>query len=208
MLISSEPGYSFSEGPVPLGLAALRKFSKKWAIDSAKASVEYQGSSLGKIDRPWLESFLACSSNALNFQVSGNVFERFRIVFPTLKSVLQSPLGPGAFGTIFCKSKDWENNPKVSFRACISTGIPGRPLHTKLMTVSEGEKPIYHYVGSANFTAAAWGRFVKDGRQLMICNFELGVLLDAHDYSINWPYEKPAPAYASDDSPWIQEMFL
>lgn len=126
-----------------------------------------------------------------------------------MDSVTRSPLGPGAFGTIFCKSKDWAaaSAPRSSFFQCVSSIRAGRPLHIKIMTVWEGERLLYTYLGSHNFTSSAWGRLVKDGRQQLVSNFELGVLLDPRDYPPLFSYKRPAEPYAASDAPWAQDLF-
>lgn len=209
ILIASEPGNHFIDGRSSTGLVALQRHTRHFiSCLPCEATVEYQCSSLGKLDSAWLGQFLSCACGAASSKAPDRPESRFKIVFPTLESAQRSPLGPGAFGTIFCKSKDWQasSTPRSSFYQCSSWKLKGRPLHTKLMMVEANEQPAYYYLGSHNFTAAAWGRFVKDGKQLMVCNFELGVLLRPEDYPIIWPYDRPAQPYASTDTPWIQSL--
>jgi len=206
LLVASEPGYHFSDTRRPLGLAALMFRSAKWHSADIQRVIEYQCSSLGKFDNKWLESVYKCCSGRAPVDSVG----RFRIIFPTMDSVMKSPLGPGAFGTIFCKSKDWSapNSPRAAFRQCIAMDLPGRPLHMKIMTVwSTDATLLYYYVGSANFTPSAWGRYVKEGRQMLISNFELGVILDPAECPARFAYERPAEPYEPHDTPWTQDAF-
>lgn len=210
LLLASEPGYHFTDGKNMTGLAALTHLSSRWhpSSPSTDLRIEYQCSSLGKLDGKWLADVHQCCTGK---SISDNEAEKaFRIVFPTLDSVKRSPLGPGAFGTIFCKSKDWSasSTPRSSFYQCVSTGRAGRPLHMKIMTVWQGERLLYTYLGSHNFTPSAWGRFVKEGRQQLISNFELGVLLDPQAYPPLYAYKRPAAQYTQADAPWTQDLYL
>lgn len=165
---------------------------------------------MGNGHSKWLSDFLCCVRGkelVAEPKIDGNV----KFVFPTLASVMNSKFGPSLYGTIFCRSKDWlsPSFPRHLFHQCISQPVPGRPLHTKLMIASEAsDKILYYYLGSANFTPSAWGRFVKEQSQLMVCNFELGVLLDPVDCPPSWPYTRPADLYASNDQPWMQDKFM
>jgi hypothetical protein len=185
-----------------LGILALQGLSSKWTIDADDATIEYQCSSIGKLEPKWLSDVFRCAVR----KPTCNSADRFRIVFPSTSHVLKSPLGPGAFGTIFSKKKDW--NAIVALRHCFykceAIGFSARPLHTKVMTIAEKEELKFYYLGSANFTPSAWGRLVKEDRQMMICNYELGVLLDAKDFPPIYPYTRPPDQYDPDDCPWAQ----
>jgi hypothetical protein len=132
-----------------------------------------------------------------------------KIVFPTMQSVLQS--NPPLFGTIFCRQRDWESpsHPRDLFYCCQSSPKRGRPLHTKLMTVSRPADGTiaYYYLGSANFTGAAWGKMAKAATKQVVANFELGVLLDPVVCPLPaFPYERPVTRYGPDDAPWMQDL--
>lgn len=73
------------------------------------------------------------------------------------------------------------------------------------------ETPLYRYLGSHNFTAAAWGKFVKDGSKLMINNYEVGVLLPEEligGDKFPYTYHRPPERYTLDDAPWDQSAFF
>lgn len=137
----------------------------------------------------------------------------FKLVFPTLRTVENSRGGPEAFGTLFCKKKDFEslNCPTEIFHDCV-TGPDDKdkckyPMHSKIMTVSSGKTVSYIYCGSHNFTASAWGKTTKQGSMLMINNFEVGVLIPASEWDCKYPYLRPAPKYKSNDLPWDQSDY-
>lgn len=208
ILIQSDPGSHYPSRST--GLTQLKRQSlpiaAKYKISSRpKIGFEYQCSSIGNFTDQWL-------GEIIDSITAGHCksFENLKIIFPSERLVHSSPLGPGAFGTIFSKRKDWESSkaPKKQFYDCLGQGrLEARPLHTKILTVIDEseDRPLYYYIGSSNFTQSAWGRYIKDGQQLMVCNFELGLLLDASDYPVPWPYKRPAPAYkVATDRPWAQ----
>lgn len=181
--------------------------------------VECQGSSLGIMDKTWLDNFLTCtmgklppissrkrpaedipSSSPLPPPITTTTL---RLIFPTMKYALESELGPEAFGTIFCQPKYWNNPnyPRDHFYRCLSTSRTSRPLHTKLI-VTEG----WYYVGSHNFTPSAWGKWVKEGSTIFIANYELGVIMMGEAKSEILPYRRPVEPYSKNDMPWMQQV--
>lgn len=137
---------------------------------------------------------------------------QFKVVFPTLRTVEESLVGPQGFGTLFCKRKDFEsdNCPAGIFYDC-TTSLNGKckyAMHSKIMTVSSGDKgSVYIYCGSHNFTASAWGKTTKQGSMLMVNNYEVGVLIPSSDCKFEYPYLRPVPEYKSTDFPWDQTDF-
>lgn len=155
------------------------------------------------------------SSYFIDLTESGDVNEfEFKVVFPTLRTVENSRGGPEAFGTLFCKKKDFESLscPTKIFHDCI-TGTEDDDkckysMHSKIMTISSVKNGAsYIYCGSHNFTASAWGKTTKQGSMLMISNFEVGVLIPASEWKCEYPYLRPAPKYKSNDLPWDQSDY-
>ncbi|BGP53198.1 hypothetical protein JCM8202v2_000757 [Rhodotorula sphaerocarpa] len=76
------------------------------------------------------------------------------------------------------------------------------------------------YLGSHNFTGAAWGQLQiskADGPQLVLKNWELGVVLPIRASSAEEleakasdlvSYRRPVVRYGPNDRPWHQELFL
>lgn len=136
----------------------------------------------------------------------------FKVVFPTLKTVTSSLVGPEGFGTLFCKRKDFESStfPSEIFHNCTTSAGSEKckyAMHSKIMTVSSPD-PIYVYCGSHNFTASAWGKTTKQGSMLMINNFEVGVVIPASKWTCGYPYLRPVPKYAENDFPWDQTEYF
>lgn len=158
-----------------------------------------------------------------------NLLKTLRIVYPTAKTVKQSLVGPGGFGTLFCQQKDYVALPPnlKCFYECVSDedGRCRYAMHSKIMTAlgttintpstneSDAEltceivsyrQPLYYYVGSHNFTQSAWGKLVKGGTKLQVANYEVGVLLPASEYAVEIPYQRLPRKYAPTDLPWDQ----
>jgi hypothetical protein len=230
-LVYSLPGYVEASNPLASGLSMLNRLVVKRARVPAGEqglTVEYQGSSLGSLNRDWIDAFLASARGCLcqrpekcapTFSsiskkrtiesatseeplVTTRHCDRLHIVFPKMSTVCASPARPEAFATLFCKERDFKAavdasakdntpHPHEIFRDCVTDGKDGRAdyaMHSKIMTVTEGtgdvgedEKVSYRYIGSHNFTASAWGRLVKSGSKLMVCNYEVGVLFEDSD---------------------------
>lgn len=77
-------------------------------------------------------------------------------------------------------------------------------LHSKIFTAFDKDKnPLYVYIGSANFTSAAWGSPSKKSDNLLISNYEIGVLLPG-TFQFPYPYKRPPKKYPEGMDPWIQ----
>lgn len=219
---------------------------------------------MGNLSASWLDEFGKAAVGQLNtieadkkrkLDKEDAQFD-FKIVFPTLATVQASTVGPNAFGTLFCKQKDFlsPNFPRDCFYDCHSraTGRTQKAMHSKIMTVSsakdsskstksssksakgsskddpielessedeaeetqssrkhEEQKELYRYIGSHNFTAAAWGRLCKGGSALLVNNYEMGMLIPA-DFSSEFPYtyHRPPRKYSPDDLPWDQMTYF
>lgn len=246
-LVYSVPGMHPVSRPNGLAMLANRVSAQYGHLSRDRIHLECQGSSLGGLEPEWLRTVLECAAGSLpaakdqpgspgrsdgkwkqvkndREAASGEEFVgRLKIVFPTMSYVLNSPEGPAGFGTIFCQPKHWENRryPRKLFYQCQSCHGSGRALHTKIISCAE----TYHYIGSANFTPSAWGKFVKGRTSLMVANYELGVLVpadadgggrDGDDLAhtnlfphgkFPYPYRRPLIPYnPPDDIPWMQDL--
>ncbi|PFH50374.1 hypothetical protein AMATHDRAFT_145281 [Amanita thiersii Skay4041] len=159
-----------------------------------------------------------------------------KIIFPSKKTVQESALGEPGGGTIFCRRRQWaaKNFPREKFHDSKSKGGPvlmhakriialmrERSLSTRSGWQEESETEDdeiqviesavgWAYVGSHNFTNAAWGTLSGSGFDpvLNIYNYELGVvfpLKDVQQVEQVACWERPPRKYNSRDEPWIQE---
>jgi tyrosyl-DNA phosphodiesterase-1 len=69
------------------------------------------------------------------------------------------------------------------------------------------------YIGSHNFSTSAWGNYEKNGTQMSVANYELGVIFDVNllnfqeklDIYNNLLFNFDAPKYTEDDIPFITD---
>ncbi|KAL7805377.1 phospholipase D/nuclease [Trichoderma aethiopicum] len=158
--------------------------------------------------------------------------ERFRIYFPTERTVAGSRGGRNAGGTICVQAKWWRS---PTFPTELVRDVIARDrllVHSKMIFVrrvghdqtTAQHRPGWAYVGSANLSESAWGRLSKDRSTKAIkinCrNWECGVILPVPESkavdktrassdmamfagTVPVPMQVPGPAYASSDRPWF-----
>lgn len=159
-----------------------------------------------------------------------------KIVYPTFKTVKESINGPQGGGTIFCPLDYWRKPkfPKQLFYDSRSKR-DGLLQHTKMIlgiaravkndgkgqqklkAVEPADMPFkpfgWLYVGSHNFTPAAWGRYSEKTGNLSIANHELGVvvLLREDDVEAEGTFlatwKRPLQPYGPKDTPWDQHTY-
>ncbi|KAK1236935.1 hypothetical protein MKX08_007883 [Trichoderma sp. CBMAI-0020] len=140
-----------------------------------------------------------------------NLRERFRIYFPTDRTVSQSKGGRNAGGTICVQAKWWRspNFPRELVRDVISRDRV--LMHSKMIFVRRRpgdsgqaqavrQSPGWAYVGSANLSESAWGRMSKDkstgGFKLTCRNWECGVMIPVPE---SQPVDKTSLSPSADD---------
>lgn len=238
-LVYSIPGYTDTTNHQSTGMAMLNRVvaGASWFHPKDTASrlvVEYQGSSLGSYNKNWTDGMLAATRGQLGIKrpeclkrktVDDGIIDltgdgdELSLIFPRMQTVLNSTVGPGGFGTLFCRD-DYFKTPgaRKYLRDCINDPVLLKAdfaMHSKIMTVSEerkdGNSILYWYCGSHNPTASAWGKLVKSGAKIMIANYEVGVIFAPRDLESSefpYPYVRPPPAYKEDDMPWCQNLFF
>ncbi|KAF4628738.1 hypothetical protein G7Y89_g9417 [Cudoniella acicularis] len=126
----------------------------------------------------------------------------FRIYFPLKETVAKSKGGIEAGGTVCMKSHwfDGDAFPRELFRDCESRRT-GLLMHSKMIFVRPYQAlrdgaVAWAYVGSANFSEAAWGRLVKDQKtkkpKLNCRNWECGVIVPITANESSGNQESPA----------------
>ncbi|KAJ7777111.1 tyrosyl-DNA phosphodiesterase-domain-containing protein [Mycena metata] len=198
--------------------------------DTQKLVVECQGSSIGTYTSQWFNQFYISAtghSSALKSHMRLSERERkkleypsgVKVVFPTLATVKDT--GRHGAGSLFCTRKKWDGKsfPRAAFHDSKSSA--GRVLmHTKMVIGSftqnrntktdPSDAAGWGYVGSHNFTAAAWGNLSgsADAPVLNVNNYELGVVIPlqtVQDVDSASAWERPPRKYTADDVPWMQE---
>ena len=69
------------------------------------------------------------------------------------------------------------------------------------------------YIGSHNLSVSAWGNYEKNGTQISVANYELGIIFDVNllsfqeklDIYNNLLFNFDAPKYTEDDAPFITD---
>ncbi|PLW15172.1 hypothetical protein PCASD_14606, partial [Puccinia coronata f. sp. avenae] len=178
----------------------------------------------------------------LNAQ-SGSPTPPLSVLYPSLHTVRNSKSGKGGAGTLFCNKASWEKAdfPQHIFKDTMSKRS-GVMMHVKMILgIFNPDPPIessehstraeepekvdetinkdrvgFLYIGSHNFTPAAWGKYKSksgsdDASTLEISNWELGVVVPLKrasqiDEYVTW--KRPVQPYGhrgKDSSiPWMQ----
>lgn len=213
------------------GLSRLGDVVRSLGPPIPSMQLEAQGSSLGVYDRRWLEHFYLVAAGyapqgylPLTSRYSGpwaskEFTERtglpswpsLRILFPTERYVRNTFVeGPDGAGSFFSKPDDFV---KRELRPLFYQPVSNRGdvlMHAKCLLATGPEHAGWVYLGSANFTRAAWGTLAgkPDQPTQSINNWEMGVVLplDSPDLEGSaWdavPYRRPVEAYGVSDLPW------
>ncbi|GJN87839.1 hypothetical protein Rhopal_000794-T1 [Rhodotorula paludigena] len=230
------------------GMASLANAVKAFNFaPGGKWEIEATGSSIGSYYPAWLSQMLgACSGihPASYFRSGRNntvppgspapavgqpVNLPIKIVFPTETEITGSFGGAPGGGTLFCPVKRWEepNFPRHLFHRGESKRSRVA-AHTKIIlalhkfdrgSLVPPKHEGWMYLGSHNFTPAAWGKLQNgsNGPQIVLNNYELGVVLPIRADSAEElerkaselvTYRRPLQRYSPDERPWQQERFL
>ncbi|KAI3634895.1 hypothetical protein MIR68_007276 [Amoeboaphelidium protococcarum] len=212
--------------------------STKGATCASKDFVICQMSSIGSLGASadsWLTGeFLTSLSSSQSKQKptltsalsKQNLQCDMKLVFPTVDNVRNSLEGYDAGGSIPFDEKNWIKQrgymqPLLhSWQASMSGRTRCMP-HIKTFTriretdgeVGDGDqiqkyRPQWFLLTSANLSKAAWGQLEKNGVQLMIRSYELGVLIVADSAqglqleTLVLPYDLPLTKYKPGDRVW------
>ncbi|WFD43266.1 hypothetical protein MPSI1_001927 [Malassezia psittaci] len=211
------------------GLGRLGYVVRRLQLHLPQMQLQAQGSSLGTYERRWLEQFYLVAGGwdldgklpfARNSQpgpsplfskVTGSTsWPPIRIMFPTQKYVqetfVEGPLGAGCF---FSKPDDYA---KKELWSLFSQPVSERGdilMHAKSLLAQQQDQG-WVYLGSANFTRAAWGTIAGNvaNPTQSLNNWELGIILPLNSTDIQGsaldaiPYSQPARPYSKQDTPW------
>jgi hypothetical protein len=195
--IHSAFGSHFGEDIHRTGFPGLSRAVRHLGLDCPSTfELHYASSSIGSLNDLTLNSLYeaARGSNVVNQSreklKSPNLKTKsgFVVYFPTEETVKQSRGGPDSAGTICLQDKYYNKTgfPKSIFREYQSKRR-GLLSHNKLLfargakSADRKEASAWLYVGSANLSDSAWGRFVTDRSRkvpkLTCNNWECGVLV-------------------------------
>ncbi|XP_054828844.1 tyrosyl-DNA phosphodiesterase 1-like isoform X2 [Eublepharis macularius] len=236
-LLGSTPGRFQNTEKEKWGHLRLRKLLKDHATqvtDEDSWPVIGQFSSIGSLgaDRSkWL-----CSEFRQSLVTLGNSAKSptdqevpIHLIYPTVDNVRQSLEGYPAGGSLpysiqTAQKQLWLHSYFHKWSAKASGRNHAMPHIKTYMRVSpDFQKIAWFIVTSANLSKAAWGAFEKNGAQLMIRSYELGVLFLPSEFGLDTgffqvkenllsdepassfpvPYDLPPEKYESKDRPWI-----
>eukprot|EP00754_Rhynchopus_humris_P014857 Rhum_TRINITY_DN14412_c7_g1::Rhum_TRINITY_DN14412_c7_g1_i1::g.87813::m.87813/K10862/TDP1; tyrosyl-DNA phosphodiesterase 1 len=194
--------------------------------------VHLQFSSVGSLNAKWVNEFvgesLGCGGSGGG---SSGAAAAVRVVWPTVGEVRDSVEGYNGGrsipGTTDKVAKMLALFPRGSVRRW--GGNPARsraPPHIKTYTRLRagrggvGTEAAWSVLTSANLSGAAWGKLEKNGTQLFIMNYELGLVFfptagrrlvpaacaaeaEASALVVPLPYAVPPLPYGAADEPWV-----
>ncbi|NWI51556.1 TYDP1 phosphodiesterase, partial [Calyptomena viridis] len=238
-LLGSTPGRYQGNDKEKWGHLRLRKLLREHALSiPAQESWPLVGQfssigSMGADGSKWLcsefqESLVAAGSRVTTF-LKCDV--PIHLVYPTVNNVRQSLEGYPAGGSLpysiqTAQKQLWLHSYFHKWSAEVSGRTHAIPhIKTYMRLSPDFQKIAWFLVTSANLSKAAWGALEKNGSQLMIRSYELGVLFlpsafgldngyfhvggkklpDRKDSATYFPvpYDLPPEQYGNQDQPWI-----
>ncbi|NXK77379.1 TYDP1 phosphodiesterase, partial [Amazona guildingii] len=237
-LLGSTPGRYQGSDKEKWGHLRLRKLLREHALSiPAQESwpVVGQFSSIGSMGADgskWLcsefqESLVPTGRSVTSLKCDVPV----HLVYPTVNNVRQSLEGYPAGGSLpysiqTAQKQLWLHSYFHKWSAEVSGRSHAMPhIKTYMRSSPDFQKIAWFLVTSANLSKAAWGALEKNGTQLMIRSYELGVLflpsafgLDKGYFHVKGkilsesdnpatyfpvPFDLPPEQYGSKDQPWI-----
>lgn len=236
-LIGSTPGRFQGNQKDNWGHFRLRKLLKEhtssvpqaesWPIVGQFSSI----GSLGADESKWLcsefkESLLTLGQAS---RTAGKSTVPLHLIYPSVENVRTSLEGYPAGGSLpysiqTAEKQNWLHSYFHKWSAETSGRSNAMPhIKTYMRPSPDFSKIAWFLVTSANLSKAAWGALEKNGTQLMIRSYELGVLflpatfgLDSFNVKQKFfsshqepaaafpvPYDLPPELYGSKDRPWI-----
>ncbi|CAD8055701.1 unnamed protein product [Paramecium sonneborni] len=206
-------------------------------------SITYQTTSIGQLDNNYIEFFQQCCSGqqikqpqklqSKNKSISQMLINKqedekstLKLIYPTSDYIQnQTKAGPEYANPLFLRKQQFENPkfPKNIFYKYQGSNYyfwhAGNIPHLKVIIITSLDEKIDDktsiYIGSHNFSQAAWGKLEKNATQLFISNTELGVLYPPKKDSAKFKqqiieqlsFKFPPDKYEKTDQPWISEVY-
>ncbi|XP_077179581.1 tyrosyl-DNA phosphodiesterase 1-like isoform X2 [Paroedura picta] len=237
-LVGSTPGRYQNNDEEKWGHLKLRKLLKdhtmqvedSWPVIGQFSSI----ASIGPDESKWL-----CSEFRQSLATLGNSAESLmnqevpiHLIYPTVDNVRQSLEGfPGggsslSYPTTIDQKQSWLRSYLHKWSAETSGRSHAMPhIKTYMRVAPDFQKIAWFLLTSANLSKAAWGAFEKNGTQLMIRSYELGVLFLPSEFGLDdgyfkvkrnllsdepalsfpVPYDLPPEKYKRKDNPWLSD---
>ncbi|XP_053459848.1 tyrosyl-DNA phosphodiesterase 1 isoform X3 [Nycticebus coucang] len=236
-LISSTPGRFQGSQKDNWGHFRLRKLLKEHASSIPAAEswpIVGQFSSIGSLgadESKWLSSEFKESLLTLGKEskTPGKSTVPLHLIYPSVENVRTSLEGYPAGGSLpygiqTAEKQNWLHSYFHKWSAETSGRSHAMPhIKTYMRPSPDFSKIAWFLVTSANLSKAAWGALEKNGAQLMIRSYELGVLFLPSAFGLESfkvkqkffssnkepmatfpvPYDLPPELYGNKDRPWI-----
>jgi len=238
-LIASVPGRHTGIHKTKWGHLKLRKvlhehgpnadeISPKWPVIGQFSSIGSLGNDKDRwLCSEWLQSLSTCT---------GSVMSRppLHLIFPTVNNVRHSLEGYPAGGSLPYSSKTAAKQPYLTNLLCSwksqccgrSRASPHVKTYTRISP--DWTQLAWFLMTSANLSKAAWGTLEKNGQQLMIRSYEIGVLFLPKDQipdikyfhakgkqhsnesssscNVQLPFDVPPSPYTKEERPWMWDV--
>ncbi|XP_074270032.1 tyrosyl-DNA phosphodiesterase 1 [Silene latifolia] len=180
-LIASVPGYHTGPNLRKWGHMKLRSVLEQCTFDKEfkRSPLIYQFSSLGSLDEKWMTELRSSMSSGMAADKTPLGPGDPLIIFPTVEDVRWSLEGYAAGNAIPSPIKNVEKEFLKKYWAKWKATHSGRCRampHIKTFVRYNGQNLAWFLLTSSNLSKAAWGALQKNGSQLMIRSYELGVL--------------------------------
>ncbi|KAF8370791.1 hypothetical protein PRIPAC_77220 [Pristionchus pacificus] len=207
-IVFSVPGYHKGDEMNKVGHMLVRSILKKERASdqNSKKTLVCQSSSIGSLGShpsKWLGGEFTKSMRGDKDILNTHCW----MIYPTKDDVEGSVDGNSSGGSLPYAKKTAEKQEWLLKNMCKwrseNWGRSRIMPHVKsYMQVDPNTRRFdWQIVTSANLSKAAWGELQKDGQQLMIRSYEIGVLvLDPH--GIRVPFDYPLCRYKDGDRPW------
>uniref|UniRef100_A0A8D2M730 Tyrosyl-DNA phosphodiesterase 1 n=1 Tax=Zonotrichia albicollis TaxID=44394 RepID=A0A8D2M730_ZONAL len=201
-LLGSTPGRYQGSDKEKWGHLRLRKLLKEYAVPIAESwPLVGQFSSIGSMGADgskWL-----CSEFQDSLVAAGSSVTAFRkcdvpihLVYPTVNNVRLSLEGYPAGGSLpysiqTAQKQLWLHSYFHKWSAEVTGRTHAMPhIKTYMRLSPDFQKIAWFLVTSANLSKAAWGALEKNGSQLMIRSYELGVLFLPSAFLLGIPFQR------------------
>ena len=154
-------------------------------------SIYYLASSVGNLNTKLILDFASCflednkMAKKMTYEEKSKIMEKFHVLYPSESYVENSKFGPKSASCLFLDKEIYDSfkfqkkalkkyNKKTKDKKSLIS-------HVKMFIVSNSKGTINDdtiiYIGSHNFTTAAWGKFELDNSSVFVSNYEMGVLI-------------------------------
>ncbi|XP_071486874.1 tyrosyl-DNA phosphodiesterase 1-like [Diadema antillarum] len=240
-IVASVPGRHLGEAKDKWGHLRVRKLLRQYGPSDKSVSgwpVIGQFSSIGSLGpekSKWLCAEWFQSMSSAKGQVGSHVLDvntkHMKLIFPCSDNVRTSLEGYPAGGSLpysiqTAKKQLYLHSFFHQWKASEmgrSRASPHIKTYTRLSP--DNQKIAWFMVTSANLSKAAWGALEKNGSQLMIRSYEIGVMMLPSNFSktreafplsgdrsekecpnFPLPWDAPLTPYGSGDRPWIWDI--